>query len=272
MKGEGKGWAKGRTAASDARVARNAARRTGMIYQRHLTPEQDRRYRGRGGRTLPLEWSETMAYVVGLMATDGCLITKGRRHLAFDSGDECLVRTLLACIGCHPTYRPKRDKRSGEVSYQAQFSDARFYRWLRSIGIHPRKSLTIGAIDAPDELIAPLARGLFEGDGHLANFAHAPTRRAQPDYIYERLWLYFNSASRPHLEWLSVVLERTLHISGYLEDRPATETRKAFYRLKFGNRDSVTLLRAMYPHPDVPKLERKWKVWNDYARRKGLLV
>lgn len=272
MKGEGKGWARGRTAATDARVSRSAAGHYGMSYQRHLTPEQDRRYRGLGARTLPLEWSETMAYVVGLMATDGCLITRGRRHLTFDSADEGHVRTFLGCIGRHPTYRLKRDKRSGEVSYQAQFSDARFYRWLRSIGVHPRKSLTIGAIDVPDEFIAPLARGLFEGDGHIANFSHAPTRSAYPNYVYERLWVYFNCASRPHLEWLRDTLERTLRISGYIEDRPPTETRKAFFRLKFGNRDSVTLLRAMYPHPDVPKLERKWKIWDDYARRKALLA
>lgn len=270
MKGEGKGWAKGRTAASDARIARSAAKHVGMTYQRHLAPEDDRRHRSRAARTLPLEWSETMAYVVGLMATDGCLITRGRRHLAFDSGDEDLVRTFLACLGRHPTYRPKRNKRTGEVSYQAQFSDVRFYRWLRSIGIHPRKSLTIGSIDVPDELLAPLARGLFEGDGHISNFVHAPTRSAYPEYMYERLWVYFNCASRPHLEWLKAALQRTLCLSGYIEDRPPTETRKAFFRLKFGKRDSVILLRAMYPNAEVPKLERKWKVWDDYARRKGL--
>lgn len=213
-----------------------------------------------------------MAYVVGLMATDGCLVSRGKRHLAFDSGDEDLIRTFLACIGRHPTYHTKRNKNSREVSYQAQFSDARFYRWLGTIGIHPRKSLTIGSIDVPDRLLAPLARGLFEGDGHIANFVHAPTRSGYPDYVYERLWVFFNCASRPHLEWLKTALERTLLVYGYIEVRPATDTRKAFYRLKFGNRDSVTLLQAMYPHPDVPKLERKWKIWNDYALRKGLQV
>lgn len=30
------------------------------------------------------------------------------------------------------------------------------------------------------------------------------------------------------------------------------------------------LLRAIYPNPVVPKLERKWKTWNDYAGRNGL--
>lgn len=71
--GQGKSWAKGRTAVTDARIAHNAERRRGMTYERHLTPAQDRRYRNGGARTLPLEWSDKMAYVVGLMATDGNL-------------------------------------------------------------------------------------------------------------------------------------------------------------------------------------------------------
>lgn len=209
-----------------------------------------------------------MAYVVGLMATDGCL-SGDRRHLSFDSGDEDLVRTFLTCLGRPPTSQIKR-KRTGEISYRAQFSDVRLYRWLRGVGLHPRKSLTIGAIDVPDEFIAPLARGLFDGDGSVRNFVHAPTRSAYPVYMYERLWVYFTCASRSHLEWLKAALERTLGLSGYIEDRPPTETRKAFFRLKFGKRDSVTLLKAMYSRADVPKLERKWRIWQDYATRHAL--
>ncbi len=68
----GKDWAKGLTAAMDPRLARNAAARRGRSHLRRMPLEQDRRLRG-GHRTLPLEWSETMAYVVGLMAADGCL-------------------------------------------------------------------------------------------------------------------------------------------------------------------------------------------------------
>lgn len=210
-----------------------------------------------------------MAYIVGLMATDGCL-SGDRRHLSFDSGDQDLVETFLTCLGRPPIARIKR-KKTGEISYRAQFSDVRLYRWLRGVGLHPRKSLTVGAIEAPDEFIGPLARGLFEGDGSIRNFVHAPTRGAYPNYMYERLWVYFTCASRAHLEWLKTALERTLRVFGYIEDRPPTETRNAFFRLKFGKRDSITLLRAMYPRSDVPKLERKWKIWQDYATRHALI-
>lgn len=32
----------------------------------------------------------------------------------------------------------------------------------------------------------------------------------------------------------------------------------------------MALLLALYPEPDVPKLERKWEIWNDFATRRVL--
>lgn len=264
--GQGKGWAKGRTAATDPRVARNGAARRGMTYQRHLTPEQDRRYRHGSARRLPLEWSDTMAYIVGLMATDGNLSRDGR-HLSFDSGDLQLIHTYLSCLG-HP-YAHTRIKWSGlgGMDYQVQFSDVRFHRWLRGIGLMPRKSLILGGIDVPDEFLHPTLRGLFEGGGHISNFTHRPTVRTYPNYEYERLWVYFNSASRRHLEWVHARVAQDLSLNGSLEKLPDREGRHDFFRLKYGNHDSVVLLSAMYPNADVPKLERKWRIWADYQSR-----
>lgn len=59
-------------------------------------------------------------------------------------------------------------------------------------------------------------------------------------------------------------------LQGYIETRAARGRRHEFYRLKFGKRDSITLLTAMYPSDDVPKLERKWSIWNAYRVRNGL--
>ena len=105
----------------DPRLARNAAARRGRSHLRRMPLEQDRRLRG-GHRTLPLGWSETMAYVVGLMAADGCLWSD-TRHLSFDSNDRQLVETFLACIGRKNSYRTVKigrgtttSKRSSETS------------------------------------------------------------------------------------------------------------------------------------------------------------
>jgi len=260
----GKNWAKGRTAATDPRIARSAAAHRGLRYTRHISTERDRRLRG-GRRTLALQWSETMAYIVGLMATDGCLWSDGR-HLSFDSNDRQLVETCLAGLGRPNRYRTVKT-RNGHDHFQAVFGDVEFYRWLVPIGLTPRKSLSIGALDVPTRLLVPLARGLFDGDGHLSNFVHAPTRASAPKYLYERLWLYFNSGSRAHLEWLRAQLRDVAGLESYLEVQKARPDKNEFYRLKLGNHASRRLLAMFYADPSAPRLERKWRVWDEYRRR-----
>ena len=206
-----------------------------------------------------------MAYVVGLMATDGCLISD-RRHLNFKSEDEQLVQTFLRCLGRPQNYSPVRTD-AGNVVYVSQFGDVPFYRWLQEVGLTPRKSLVLGGIGVPDEYLPSTLRGLFDGDGHIQNFFHRPTPTTAPDYMYERLWVFFNSGSRAHIDWLHDRVSQLFGLSGYIEIRPPKGRRREFYRVKYGKHDSIKLLRLMYPTAEVPKLERKWKVWEDYARR-----
>src|SRR5437773_2773615 len=108
-RGEGKGWAKGLSAATDPRVARAAAAHRGLIYERK-------------------------------------------------SGDRQLVDTYLATLG--RTNRVRTEKTRKGVVFVTQFGDARLYEWLRAVGLTPRKSLTLGALDVPDSFVLPLARGL----------------------------------------------------------------------------------------------------------------
>jgi hypothetical protein len=57
---------------------------------------------------------------------------------------------------------------------------------------------------------------------------------------------------------------------GRIEQLPRKEGRHDFFRLRYGNLESPLLLRAMYPSPEVPMLERKWRIWEDYRGRHGL--
>ena len=244
-------------------MARNAEAHRGKQYVRRKQFEECR-WSNAGKTTLPLEWSDAMAYIVGLTATDGCLYT-GRRKINFKSGDKQLVQTYLAVLG--RTNRVKQaETRAGGVVYFTEFHDSRLYEWFRSVGLTPRKSLTLGAIDAPDRYLPSLARGLCDGDGSIQNFVHAPTRRLYPDYTYERLWVFFHSASRPHLEWLRERLHALAGTRGYLETR-RVEGKHDFFKLKYGKGAAIALLSAFYADPTSPRLVRKWKIWDDYTRR-----
>jgi LAGLIDADG DNA endonuclease family protein len=237
------------------RVHRARAKR----YQRHVSLDEDKRLRGY--RTLPLEWSSTMAYVVGLLATDGCL-SKDRRHIILTSRDRQLVETYLECLGRPIRWTVVR-KRRRKPAYYAQFADVAFYDWLLSIGLTPKKSLTLGAIDVPDCYLVSLARGLLDGDGSISFFRHRPTRLKYPDYIYERLWVFFLSASRFHIDWLRDRLKTTRGLDGYVE-RIVRKKRHDLFRVKYGKRESIILLRLLYADPGAPCLERKRMIWNEY--------
>ncbi|HUP00908.1 MAG TPA: hypothetical protein VM737_05230 [Gemmatimonadota bacterium] len=247
-------------------MARNADAHRGLRYERHLTPEADRRHRYGGVRTLELKWSETMAYVVGLMATDGCLISDGR-HLSFGSADRELVETLLRCLGRPITYSTDLTRKRS-LYFRCQFGDVRFYRWLQEIGLTPRKSLDLGPIDVPDHYLDPLVRGLLEGDGSLLHYWYDGTGKARGKR-YETFVTVFNSASRQHLEWVRERLARSLAIQGALCPQPPTERGTVMWRLAYAIRESCILLPRLYPSRDVPRLQRKWSVWEEYARRHG---
>ena len=266
----GKGWAKGLTAATDARVARAAAAHRGKQYVRRTPPELCR-WPVSGLTTLPLAWSDDMAYIVGLTATDGCLIT-GRRAINFKSGDCQLVETYLRLLGrknrvkSHPT-------NTGGIVYYTQFHDSALYEWFRSVGLTPRKSLTIGAISVPAEFVIPLARGLLDGDGSVINKVYRADTGGRPDYFWEYLITSFKSASRAHLEWLQSMLFVVTGQTGYLSQlrrKQPLPNRHPFFELRYGKRSSLVLLPLLYP-AEAPCLERKRAIWLAYAGRHAVI-
>jgi hypothetical protein len=259
----GKGWAKGLPASTDQRVANAAAAHRGQMYTRRK-PLEECRWPLASRTTLPLEWSDDMAYVVGLTATDGCLIT-GRRVINFKSQDRDLVQTYLSLLGRTNHVKETRT-RAGGLVYHTQFHDAKLYEWFRSVGLTPRKSLTLGEIDVPDAFLVPLARGLMDGDGSIANFVGIPTRTRYPRYRYERLLVQFASASPSHIYWLRRRLKKLIGVNGRVL-RSRREGRHDMYRLEFGKHASIALLRLFYSDPRAPRLVRKWRIWADFAMR-----
>lgn len=141
-----------------------------------------------------------MAYAVGLIATDGCLIERGHA-IAFVSQDAQLVEALLRCLGREPKYRVCRTRLGREI-YRFQTKDVVLYRWLEQAGLTPRKSLVLGPIHVPDALLCHLVRGLLDGDGSIINKVWRADTSRRSDYWYEWFRVQFVSASRCHIDWL----------------------------------------------------------------------
>jgi hypothetical protein len=192
---------------------------------------------------ITVEWSAPMAYVVGLIATDGCLSGDGR-HIDFTSKDVDLIETFKKCLGLNNQIGIKQGG-FGTTVYRIQFSDVKLYKWLQEIGLTSDKTKIISELDIPDEWFFDFLRGHLDGDGNI---------RVYQDPIYpnsQRLYTKFSSASLAHLEWLRESIWRMLNISGQIRSRTRV------YKLVYAKRASVILLQAMYHDPNVPCLERK---------------
>lgn len=245
----GKGWAKGLTAETDGRVARMAEARRGK-------PRGPYRLR----REIRWEWTPEIAYAVGLIATDGNLSPSGR-HVSVSSAEREVLETFLRCV----------DRRAkiggvkggfGMHGLRVQIGDVGLYRWLQSIGLTPRKSLTLGRIEVPDALLGHLLRGLLDGDGSVIDCTYDGTGKAT-GRRYRTLLVRFTSASREHAEWIRERISERYGLRGGLwcED--------GVYQLTYAKRASRRLLPVLYPAPDVPCLSRKREVWRAFEREGG---
>jgi len=247
----GKGWAKGLTAKTDARVARMAVRQVG----RKRGPYRSRRR----DESVTREWSWTpdVAYAVGLIATDGNLSPSGR-HVSLTSNDRDLLEIFLRCIG-RSAHVGTVHGGFGTTSLRVQVGDVGLYRWLLSIGLTPRKSLTLGAISVPDGLFPHLCRGLLDGDGSILDVTYEGTGHAK-GRSYRTIVVRFVSASQRHIAWLSDTIAALYGIKG------SRSSNRGVWRLTYAKEASLRLLAILYASDEVPCLSRKRDIWTRFIR------
>ncbi len=214
-------------------------------------------------------WSPELAYIVGLIVTDGCLSGDGR-HIMFTSKDLDLIQTFYRLLGLKNkigrTVNPK------SWAYRAQFGDVQFYRWLMQIGLTPNKSKTIGRISVPDEYFIDFLRGHLDGDGSITTFSDHYNTYKNPAYIYQRLVVRFISASKEHVVWLDEKISTITGIKGKIHTtKKNPKTGNVMHMVKFGKKDSLNLLRKIYYSPNLPSLDRKRKQALEYLSSPLLL-
>ncbi len=199
-----------------------------------------------------MEWSPTVAYCVGLITTDGCLASD-KRHIDFTSKDRELVEYVQACLGPQNQICMKGRGRGPERYFRIQLSNVRLDQWLCALGLTPRKSLTLGALDIPDAVFADFLRGCLDGDGSLIVYWDPIFPNSLHCYVR------FNSASRPHVDWLQATVTRLVALKGY-----QTNATPRLRRLSYAKRDSLKLLKYLYYSDDLPCLRRKRRIMEQF--------
>jgi hypothetical protein len=187
-------------------------------------------------------------YTVGLIATDGNL-SKDGRHTVITSKDEDLLEGLKKILHLALKLTKKSRAHSKEKKYFClQIGDVKFYKFLLSIGLHQKKSLTLGKIKVPKEYFIDFFRGVIDGDGNISTWQHKSNKNIQ--------WsLRIFSASITFINWLKVNSEHKFKINGKLYKSEKVDA-NPLYTLKFGKFAAKSIIYYCY-YKNSFSLQRK---------------
>lgn len=201
-----------------------------------------------GPRPKPFECrSDLFWYLVGLIATDGCLLAG--RHVVVTSSDQIFLEQLQRALGGIGRIRQKQSG-YGTIGYDYYLGGVTLYRKLLVIGLTPRKSLTLGALNIPDAAYHNFFRGVIDGDGNIRRWVH-------PSNQHEQWELRIFSVSKAFVTWLHEMAQRLWQVQGVIIEKPrANEKHHMMFVLKFGKLASKVILSQCY-YRNAVALQRK---------------
>ena len=210
-------------------------------------------------KKIKIEWSSNFAYAIGLLASDGYLLSDGR-HIGIKSKDLELVEDFKKALGLNN--KVGKGVRGGEKVrkyYYDHFGDKSFYGFLNSIGLTSAKSRTIKKVDVPKIFFRDFVRGLFDGDG---TFYSSWDKRWPNSFIFQ---IAFCSASLDFMLWLKSNLTKFYSVKGFIREGDRV------YNLRYVKGDTKKLFCEMYYKNGLLFLSRKYiKINNALKKDAGL--
>lgn len=178
-------------------------------------------------------------YVIGLIATDGCL-SKDGRHICITSKDGEYLNSVKKALGLKIKIGKKaREKTAVKKYFILQFSDVSFYDFLLDIGLTPCKSLTMGEIKINKRYFIDFLRGVIDGDGHINTWINNKN-------AYRQWSLRIASAAPVFIEWLKEEVENYFQVRGKLYCYLHKGKKNNIYTLKFGKLAAKVITKNIY--------------------------
>lgn len=189
-------------------------------------------------------------YVIGYIATDGCLSIDGR-HIIITSKDRDHLYSIKQALNLNIIIGNKARAKEKEKKYShLQIGDVSFYRYLISIGITPKKSLTIGSLKIENRFFNDFLRGVIDGDGNISTWLHKSNNHRQ--------WcLRIYTASKNFANWLVKEIEDRYSVRGKVYTRKNKNGCNIMYILKFGKNIANQIFDQVY-YLGCLALERKY--------------
>ena len=177
-------------------------------------------------------------YVVGLIATDGNL-SKDGRHISIVSKDNKFLRKVRKALLLKNKIGFKANGIHPEKIYSVlQIGDKKFFNFLLSIGLIPKKSLILGKLTVPNDYFVDFLRGVIDGDGTIVSWVHKWNGNVQ--------WsIRIYSAASKFIHWLKNEIETIYKISGKIYGY-SKGRKNIYYQIKFGKFASKVILEKCY--------------------------
>ena len=192
-----------------------------------------------------------MAYVLGLIATDGCISKSGTVSLCIN--DRELLEKVKLAMGSEHIIKSHKHQ---EALYGFRFARERLTSDLKNLGILPRKSLTIGFPNVPDAFTADFIRGVFDGDGSIYFEKRSSSHPVRTSFV---------SGSQEFIEKLEAALKQ-LGLPKRVIHKQKTKN-GTHHKIRYSHEDSKKLFKVMYYNTQNELfLERKYKKFLDGSR------
>lgn len=198
-------------------------------------------------------WDSQVAYIAGLVASDGCLSSSGR-HINVTSKDVETLENVRKILNLKVKIGTKRNGFGGFGNF-IQFGDVALYDFLFQAGITPAKSKTIIKVNVPDIFYGDFLRGVFDGDGTIYGFWDPRWRSSLMYYTG------FVSASKNFLGWLR---QSNTRLADTTQGQMKVGARAGI--LTYAKSDSQKLFNLMYSDLSSPCLSRKRTKFIDFLK------
>lgn len=128
------------------------------------------------------KWTPEMAWVLGVIYTDGCLCDLDCGCLSVSQKYPELLLKILALMGCNaPIHKNTHGKdKKGKQLYIHRFQtgNRELFEQMITFGVMPRKSLILQFPEMPQDCVRHFIRGCWDGDGSV--YWRTPKGRKTP--------------------------------------------------------------------------------------------
>jgi len=200
-------------------------------------------------------WSPDMAYVLGFIVADGCIVCHDGAYQLIVS---CVDRDLVEFIRDELEYTPTV-KKCKDGCYRLSVCRKRVVMDLMAHGILPRKSWSPLVPDVPTEYHEPFIHGLFDGDGSVWTDWRKGRGKKSRQY---RVTSSITSYSKEFLQGIGGIIKR---LNGSIPKIYGGYGDTHTYHIVYSNKESIALYHTLYDNP-LHKfyLGRKKEVFEDW--------